>query len=161
MVDFTYVKNAVHGHFLAGDQLSKDTPLNGQVYFLTNDEPVRFWEFMTKVLLGFGYSPPYIALPYALCLSASYMVQFGTALRNFVVKGRHTPAPVTPSIVQYTTREHYYSCAKAKKDFNYQSLWTVDEGLACTMPHFDHLQATYDPTMTTKEKAQAQDRHTS
>ncbi len=45
----TYIGNVVHAHLLAGAALAAGAPsrgaVNGQAYFVTNAEPVSYWQF--------------------------------------------------------------------------------------------------------------------
>ncbi|GAB2276288.1 3beta-hydroxysteroid-dehydrogenase/ decarboxylase isoform 2 [Dionaea muscipula] len=61
MYDFTYVENVVHAHICAeralaskGEVSEKASGRNG-TYFVTNMEPIKFWEFMSLILEGLGY----------------------------------------------------------------------------------------------------------
>ena len=46
LVDFTYVDNAAAAHLRAADHLLPDSAVCGQCYFITNGEPVLFWDFV-------------------------------------------------------------------------------------------------------------------
>lgn len=55
--DFTMSKNVTHGHYLADEALvkhQKELPLDtikvdGETFFITNDEPWCFWDFTQLV----------------------------------------------------------------------------------------------------------------
>ncbi|VAH91381.1 unnamed protein product [Triticum turgidum subsp. durum] len=56
--DFTYVENVAYGHVCADKTLSSEDGANraaGKAYFVTNVEPIKFWEFMSLILDGLGY----------------------------------------------------------------------------------------------------------
>ena len=48
--DFTYVTNVVDAMLAAAERLGPDSPIAGQAYFITNGEPMSFWDFVGKVL---------------------------------------------------------------------------------------------------------------
>ncbi|RUS73073.1 hypothetical protein EGW08_019170, partial [Elysia chlorotica] len=76
VVDFTYVGNVVHGHILAAEHLNPGSPACGKAYHITNDEPIFFWTFMTRLLDGLDYPAPRIHLPYWPLYYLSVMLQF-------------------------------------------------------------------------------------
>ena len=68
MVDFTFVGNVVYGLLLAATELFSPSSLAcGKAYFITNEEPIAFWQMLSTVLLGLGYEAPFIYLPYSVC----------------------------------------------------------------------------------------------
>ncbi|KAG5620595.1 hypothetical protein H5410_005813, partial [Solanum commersonii] len=59
MYDFTYVENVAHAHVCAERALASGGAVaekaSGQAYFVTNMEPIKFWEFVALILEGLGY----------------------------------------------------------------------------------------------------------
>lgn len=62
MFDFTYVGNVAHSLLLAGQHLlneptasSSSGPVAGEAFFVTNDDPVPFWEFNRMLSREAGY----------------------------------------------------------------------------------------------------------
>ncbi|KAL7587653.1 hypothetical protein Lser_V15G40846 [Lactuca serriola] len=59
MYDFTYVENVAHAHVCAERALASDGSASkraaGEAYFITNMEPIKFWEFMSLMLVGLGF----------------------------------------------------------------------------------------------------------
>ena len=129
-VDFTFVGNVVHGHLLAAQ--AAPAKCNAEVFFITNDEPVPFWSFMTQVwdvqhvpsaplpcdptppsassaqiLVNMGYPRPYIRMPYKFVLGISYLVQLLCSCRRANIT-------FTPSVVQLAGTHHWYSCEKVR-----------------------------------------------
>uniref|UniRef100_A0A0D6R3L8 3-beta hydroxysteroid dehydrogenase/isomerase domain-containing protein n=1 Tax=Araucaria cunninghamii TaxID=56994 RepID=A0A0D6R3L8_ARACU len=52
MYDFTYVENVAHAHICAEQALdSGASDVAGKAYFITNMEPIKFWEFLSIILL--------------------------------------------------------------------------------------------------------------
>nr|KAJ0207668.1 hypothetical protein LSAT_V11C500264410 [Lactuca sativa] len=58
MYDFTYVENVAHVHVCAERALTSDGSASkraaGEAYFITNMEPIKFWEFMSLILVELG-----------------------------------------------------------------------------------------------------------
>nr|XP_009765316.1 PREDICTED: 3beta-hydroxysteroid-dehydrogenase/decarboxylase isoform 1-like [Nicotiana sylvestris] len=59
MYDFTYVENVAHAHVCAERALASGGAVAekaaGNAYFVTNMEPIKFWEFVSLILEGLGY----------------------------------------------------------------------------------------------------------
>ncbi|XP_043113915.1 sterol-4-alpha-carboxylate 3-dehydrogenase, decarboxylating [Puntigrus tetrazona] len=137
LVDFTYVENVVHGHILAAEHLKADSPLCGQAYHITNDEPVRFWDFMSQVLVALGYGAPRYHLPYALVYGLALLLWLIAALLRPLIRIKPT---FTPMRVALAGTHHYYSCARAKKDMGYQPLVPLREAIVRTVESYPHLR---------------------
>ncbi|VFQ95490.1 unnamed protein product [Cuscuta campestris] len=64
MFDFTYVENVAHAHICAEQALASEGAVaenaGGQAYFITNLEPIKFWEFISLILEGLGYKRCFI-----------------------------------------------------------------------------------------------------
>ena len=128
--DFTFVGNVVHGLFLAADQLDQDK-INRQAFFITNDEPLPFWDMLSRVLVGLGYAPPSFPLPYGLCYTAASIAETFAAFYTSCT-GKVLDLTFNRSKVQLAGLHHSYSCEKAKKDLSYRPLWDMNMALACT-----------------------------
>ncbi|XP_026135629.1 sterol-4-alpha-carboxylate 3-dehydrogenase, decarboxylating-like isoform X2 [Carassius auratus] len=136
LVDFTFVENVVHGHILAAEHLKADSPLCGQAYHITNDEPVRFWDFMSQILEGLGYSAPRYHLPYTLVYGIALLLWLMTVLLRPLIQIKPT---FTPMRVALAGTHHYYSCARAKKHMGYQPLVPLREAIVRTVESYPHL----------------------
>ena len=108
-----------------------------QSYFITNDEPLPFWDFLSRILRGLGYKDPTRHLPYTLVYLIAMVVQLFCTLLSPVVTIKPT---FTPMRVALAGTHHYYSCARAKNDFAYRPVVEMDEAIAKTLEHFKHLR---------------------
>ncbi len=48
----------VHAFSFLHPQLGEVPAVAGQAFFVTNDAPLPFWDFLAAVLTGFGYPAP-------------------------------------------------------------------------------------------------------
>lgn len=133
VVDFTYVGNVVHGHMRAAEKLTPNSPVNGKAYFITNDEPIRFWEFMGKILTMFDYDAPSIRLPYKPMLAIAHVAQG-------VAKMLGKEITLSPSRLVISATHHWYRCEAAKRDLGYRPLWNLEQGLYLTKQFFRYLK---------------------
>uniref|UniRef100_A0A8C5QAJ7 Sterol-4-alpha-carboxylate 3-dehydrogenase, decarboxylating n=1 Tax=Leptobrachium leishanense TaxID=445787 RepID=A0A8C5QAJ7_9ANUR len=139
LVDFTYVENVVHGHILAAEHLQKDSCLGGKAYHITNDEPIPFWTFLSRILVGLNYDAPKYHIPYWLAYYLAFFVSFLVLIISPLVKIKPT---FTPMRVALAGTYHYYSCERAKKDMGYKPVVRLDEAVERTVQGYSHLRKT-------------------
>ncbi|XP_075428794.1 sterol-4-alpha-carboxylate 3-dehydrogenase, decarboxylating isoform X3 [Ascaphus truei] len=137
LVDFTYVENVVHGHILAGEHLQKDSPLCGKAYHITNDEPIPFWAFLTRILIGLNYDAPKYLIPYWLAYYLAFFLSFLVFILGPLIKIKPT---FTPMRVALAGTYHYYSCERAKKDMGYKPVVSLDQAVERTIKSYSHLR---------------------
>ncbi|PVV00190.1 hypothetical protein BB560_005389 [Smittium megazygosporum] len=49
LFDFTYVDNLVDAHITASDKLEDSPEISGEVFFITNDQPIGMWTFLRMI----------------------------------------------------------------------------------------------------------------
>ncbi|KAF1999434.1 hypothetical protein P154DRAFT_620875 [Amniculicola lignicola CBS 123094] len=136
LFDFTYVENVAHGHLLAAQALLHthkilptiplDTErVDGEAFFITNGQPVYFWDFARAVWHETGDRMPLSSVWH---LSHEFAMAIGTILVwAFWLLGR-TPN-LTPAQVRYSTMTKYHSIDKAKKRLGYAPVVDLGEGI--------------------------------
>ncbi|XP_016069577.1 PREDICTED: sterol-4-alpha-carboxylate 3-dehydrogenase, decarboxylating isoform X2 [Miniopterus natalensis] len=137
LVDFTFVENVVHGHILAAEHLSQDTALGGKAFHITNDEPVPFWTFLSRILTGLNYEAPKYHIPYWVAYYLALLLSLLVIVISPVIQLQPT---FTPMRVALAGTFHYYSCEKAKEALGYQPLVTMDDAVERTVQSFHHLR---------------------
>ena len=73
--DFTYVTNLVDAILMAEDNLEPNSAVAGQAYFITNGEPMAFFDFVEKVLVELGYPPITGKVPYWLAYAVAAIAE--------------------------------------------------------------------------------------
>lgn len=136
LFDFTYVENVAYGHLLAVQALLHthrilptvplDTErVDGEAFFITNGQPVYFWDFARAVWHEAGDRRP---LSGVWKLDRDFAMAVGGVLENlFWVLGR-TPN-ITRKQVRYSTFNKYHNIDKAKRRLGYAPLVQLDEGV--------------------------------
>nr|XP_044996545.1 sterol-4-alpha-carboxylate 3-dehydrogenase, decarboxylating isoform X2 [Jaculus jaculus] len=137
LVDFTFVENVVHGHILAAEHLSQDATLGGKAFHITNDEPIPFWAFLSRILTGLNYDAPKYHIPYWV---AYYLALLLSLLVMVISPVIHIQPTFTPMRVALAGTFHYYSCERAKKAMGYRPLVTMDDAVERTVQSFHHLR---------------------
>jgi len=133
LFDWTYVENIVHAHLLASDKLVSGSPIGGQAYFITNGEPTPFWDMANYVYKNFGYPETSLKLPYGLMYVFSVVVMYIALILSPIVKLNPT---FTPMRICNSGATKTFSIEKAKKDFGYKPLISLEEGKRRTLEYF-------------------------
>lgn len=123
LVDCTYIDNVVEAHLLAADSLSADSPLSGKAYFISQDEPIDIWEFISRVLEGAGLAPikgrvsPRVA--YAAGAACEKVYKWFPSLGE---------PPVTRFAAEELVTAHWFDNSAARRDFGYKPIVTMEQG---------------------------------
>lgn len=124
-VDVTYIDNAVDAHIQCFEALGRaGSPAAGQAYFIGQEAPVELWSFIDEVLRLFQ-APPVkkrISLGTARTIGAGVEAVY----RLFGLGGE--PA-ITRAAAVILGTSHWFSHAKAARDFGYHPAVGTQEGL--------------------------------
>eukprot|EP00877_Chromochloris_zofingiensis_P012102 jgi/Chrzof1/7145/Cz02g12220.t1 len=137
--DLTYVGNVAQAHILAADKLSAGSPVAGQVFFITNQDPVPFWEFTGDLLSGLGYPRPHIRLPYLPILLIAMLFEY--VIRPLLKPFKELSTDFTVFRVRLVTRQRAFSADKARRLLGYVPKVPLKEGIKRTVAQFEHLRA--------------------
>ena len=123
-VSIVYVENAAAAHWQAADALNLNAPLAGKAYFINEPEPVRLWDWIDE-LLGLARLPPVTK-----SLSRQAAWRLGAALEA-IYRLFHLPGepPMTRFVAAQLSGDHWYSITRARRDFGYTPILSVQDGL--------------------------------
>ena len=76
VVDLTYVEDAARAHLLAADVLHPGSPAAGEVYFISQDEPVRMWDSLRELLRALDLPPPKGRIPASVVRAGGGTLEF-------------------------------------------------------------------------------------
>lgn len=135
LFDFTYVENVAHAHLLAARALlytatvatlPLDTEkIDGEVFFVTNDSPVYFWDFARMVWKAAGSDK---GTEHVWVLPKDLMLTLGGAAEWVMwVVGRQPK--LTRRQVKYSCMTRYYDISKAKRRLGYVPLVGLQDGI--------------------------------
>lgn len=140
--DFTYVENVAHAHICADRALASEGTVSekaaGEAYFITNMEPIKFWEFMSLILEGLGYQRPSIKIPVFVIMPIAHLVEW--IYRLLGPYGMKVPQ-LTPSRIRLTSCTRSFDCSKAKDRLDYAPIIPLQEGIRRTIESYPHLRA--------------------
>ena len=116
----THVDNVVEGLMLTAE---RGRP--GQVYFVTDGEPVVFREFLSELISSQGVEPPTRSMPGWAARVAAGVAE--TAWRALPLKGE---PPVTRFAYWVSAQECTIDISKARRELGYEPVTSKDQGLA-------------------------------
>lgn len=136
LVDIIFVENAALAHVQAFEHLTPSSPVCGQAYFVGQERPVKLWDFINQIL-GFVKVEPVMN---AIDVTTAY--RLGWALEKiFKFLGIQKPEPpMTRFVALNLGKSHYFSHAKAKKDFGYVPKVSIEEGLKKTFSYRENIK---------------------
>ncbi|MCG8537874.1 MAG: NAD-dependent epimerase/dehydratase family protein [Pseudomonadales bacterium] len=128
--DFTYVSNLVDAVVMAEDSLLEGAPVCGQAYFVTNGEPMEFFDFVEKIIVQLGYPPIVGKVPYWLAYGVAALAESIDTLKGGTLNAENG---LTRFSVRYMVTHHYYSIEKAYRDFGWKPKVNLEEGIRLTV----------------------------
>lgn len=124
LVDTVYVDNAADAHILASEKLLENPGLSGNVYFISQDDPVSKWHLVNAFYEIAGLPP--------LKGQVSGKVAFiAGAVFEFIYKllGIRSDPPITKFAAKELATSHWFDISRAKKDLGYRPQVSTQEGL--------------------------------
>ncbi|MGF1510979.1 MAG: NAD-dependent epimerase/dehydratase family protein [Myxococcota bacterium] len=124
-VDVTYIDNCVDAHMLGMNALASDAPsCGGRTYFLGQAEPVLLWDFVGRILDGFGAPPVKKKLSFRTAYALGSAVETGYR----VVRSRQEP-PLTRMAVVMLGTDHWFDHTAAQRDLHWRPQVGLEEAL--------------------------------
>ncbi len=114
--------NAAHAHILAAEHLAPNSPVAGQIYFITDHHTGNFFDFMNPFLEQLGIPVPKRSIPRGLANVLGWSVEKFSAKSNF---NRFT--------VYCVCVDHTFVHDKATRDFGYKPIFTAEEAFNITV----------------------------
>lgn len=127
--DFTYVSNLVDAVLAAEERLTPGSPVCGQAYFVTNGEPMAFFDFVEQFIVQLGHPPIRGRVPYWLAYSVAAIAESIDTLRGGTLNAENG---LTRFAIRYLVTHHYYDIAKARRDLDWEPRVSLEEGIALT-----------------------------
>lgn len=115
-----HVRNVCEGALLAAERGRA-----GEVYFLTDGEPVEFRDFVSKLLETQGISPPTGTVPRKLAYRMATLLE--VAWRLLRLRGQ---PPMTRTVVRLIGEEVTVVDSKARRELGYTGHVTIEQGIA-------------------------------
>ncbi len=128
--DFTYISNLVDAVAAAEARLLPGNPVCGQAYFITNGEPMAFFDFIEAFLMELGHPPITGKVPYWLAYSVAAIAEGFDTLKGGTLNKENG---LTRFAVRYMVTHHYFSIEKARRDLDWTPKVSLAEGIKLTI----------------------------
>lgn len=123
-VDTIYVDNAALAHVLAAQKLKENPSLSGNVYFISQDDPVSKWEMANAFLYAAGMPPVKGRISARTAYAAGWSFE-----KIYRLLGITTEPPMTRFVAKELATSHWFDITRAKKDLGYFPEISTREGL--------------------------------
>ena len=133
--DYTYIDNLVDAVLLSLSALEReglDSVAAGQAYFITNGEPMPFWDFVRAVLAELDLPPIRYKVPGKLVYAIAAVKETVDRLKGDTIT---VEDGLTRFAIRYMCTHHYFSIAKARRELGYDPAVSVREGITRTCAH--------------------------
>lgn len=134
----TYIDNAAAAHLLACDALSAKR-VAGQAYFITDEQPVVFWDWVNALLERLGLPPATKRLPACIAYGLG-----ACAERAAVWLKRRNEPRLTRFLARALSCAHVYDLSKARRDFGYRQAVANEEGVRRTAEYLANEPGSLD-----------------
>ena len=124
LVDTTYIDNAVDAHLLAADALAKNPAISGNIYFISQGEPVAAWEMIDAILAAAGLPPVKGTISYKTAWTIGAVMEF--FYRAFRIPGE---PQMTRFLADAVAKSHWFDISAARNDLGYKPSVSTKEGL--------------------------------
>ena len=124
-VDTVHVINAAGAHLDALDALtSHPDQAGGRAYFITQDEPVNCWDWISEICEIGGVEPPKKRISFQAAYAMGGLLEWG-----YRITGRTSEPPMTRFVAAQLARDHYFDITAAQQRLGYRVRVSMKEGL--------------------------------
>ena len=124
LVDTIYIDNAADAHILAADRLEENHKLSGNVYFISQGEPVPLWDMVNDILKAAGFAPVKRSISRRTAWVIGAMLE--ACYKLFKLSGE---PQMTRFVAEELATAHWFDINAAKKDLGYVPRVSTEEGI--------------------------------
>ncbi len=123
-VDTIYIDNAARAHLLAMAALEKNPTVSGNVYFISDNDPIALWQMIDRILDAGGKPPLTRSISPRLAYCIGAVLEW--AYHTFGISGE-------PKMTRFVARElstsHWFDISASERDLGYAVEISIDEGM--------------------------------
>lgn len=133
LYDSIYVGNAASAHFLAAKALLKDASdfkVDGEAFFVTDDNPMPFWDFQRMIWAAAGDKTTLSkiqVIPAWVGMAMATVVEYLVGV--FTLGQRLPPKTLRRDVLQYVVTNRTFRIKKAKERLGYKPLVDTSDGI--------------------------------
>ena len=135
LIDTVHVRSAAWAHVQSLRQLmDRDEKLNGQALFLSDDQPVECWSWVSRILEGAGVEVTKKSISFRLAYAAGAMLE-----ASYRMLGRQSEPPMTRFVAAQLALDHYFDMSRARELLGYNPEIDRDAEFAKCQPWLQSL----------------------
>ncbi len=123
-MDTIYVDNAALAHVLAAQKLKENSSLSGNIYFISQDDPVSKWEMVNAFLDAAGLPPIKKRVSAQTAHAAGWCFE-----KIYTLLGIAAEPPMSRFLAKELATSHWFDISRAKNDLGYVPEISTQEGL--------------------------------
>jgi len=124
LVDTIYIDNAADAHILAADKLKENPELSGNIYFISQGEPIPAWDMINAILEAAGLEPITDTVSYRTAWTVGAVLEF--FYRTFRIQKEPR---MTRFLAYAAAKSHWFDISAAKRDLGYTPTVSIEEGI--------------------------------
>ncbi len=123
-IDTIYIDDAADAHIIAADKLKEHSDLSGNIYFISQGQPVLAWYMVNEFLKAAGCRPVTKSVPFRVAWVTG-------ALLELVYKILHLSKEpyITRFLAETVSQSNWFNIDAAKRDLGYAPKISTPEGL--------------------------------
>jgi sterol-4alpha-carboxylate 3-dehydrogenase (decarboxylating) len=134
--DFTYASNVADALLLADEKLVPGSAVGGSAYFITNGEPMGFWDFVGRVLERLRLPPIRGRVPFPIAYAVAAAYEAVDTMRGGTLNSENG---LSRFAIRYMCTHHYFSIARAQRDLGYVPAVSIADGIERTARHLEQI----------------------
>lgn len=123
-MDTIYVDNAALAHVLAAQKLKENSSLSGNIYFISQDDPVSKWKMVNAFLDAAGLPPVKKRVSAQTAHAAGWCFE-----KIYTLLGIAAEPPMSRFLAKELATSHWFDISRAKNDLGYVPEISTQEGL--------------------------------
>jgi nucleoside-diphosphate-sugar epimerase len=124
LIDTVYIDNAAEAHVLAADALKKNPKLSGNIYFISQGEPIPLWDMINHILKAAGLAPVRRSMPRSMAWLIGVILEL--VYRSFNISKEPR---MTRFLADELAKAHWFDISAARKDLEYIPRISIKKGL--------------------------------
>ena len=128
-VDLTHIDNVVEAHIAAFNNLAEGSPIGGNAYFISQNEPVNLWDWLNSLFKSLNLKPLHKSISFRKAYLAGAALEM--LWKTLPIK---SDLPMSRFVACQLAHDHWFSTQAAKSDFGYEPVLSMDAAMKKTIP---------------------------
>ena len=127
VVDVCFIDDCVQAHICAYNKLSSNNwqKASGRAYFISQDEPIKMWDWMNRIVTRSGLPPIKRKIPFKLAYSLA-------TVSEYIAKIFGKKPALTRFLVSQMATSHFFNIDAAKNILGYRPKYSISQALDIT-----------------------------